>query len=447
MTFAPWSLVYILPALVYGCYSIAVRRTIIDPLLVGGCFLSLMFLVHEPYEQAFNTYELLLIHVVSSASYWCGGLIAYRMAQVRQRRSRLVLRERAWIATAICTLAVSGFVFVVIYQSSWDLMLAMRNRPDLQLGSVEATVGLMERLAQYLTGYLAPGAAFTVLLWCRRGKVRTLPVILLVLAIAAPASLMVAGGSRGAVCFLGLFCAFAVHFGLREKAHLRVAAKFAGFALVPVLLVTVLTQTLFRHVGLPVAGFWQAQERVAEASSAILDHASFNDEVQFVLSSYPRYYEFTRGYSLLTPWVVFVPRSMWPSKPVPWGRDLAWKYGYRHDTVVSVAATVQGEGYVNFGWLGWASFPFAFGALIGWTFRRLQSPRDDLDLVFGLWSVFWALSLRGDVHSALAAIVFPSFVFVLGLRLFAFRSSNIQQSHATLLSRIPRYLEEKAIRA
>jgi oligosaccharide repeat unit polymerase len=426
MTFAPWSLAYLLPLIAYGCYLAVKRRTVMDPLLIGGGYLAVMFLLHEPYEQAYATHTLFLFHVLSSAAYWTGGLLAYRHARawnsIRTGGSVFVLRRNAWFWMAVTALALSGFIFMVTFQGSVDLMFHMRNRPELMLGSVISEVSSLERLAQYFRGYLFATAAFMIFFWCRRIDRRPTSVALLLLALFSSAAILAAGGSRGFILFLGVHCYFALHYALRGRQGMRLVAKIAALACVPMIALTILTLTLYRDTGLTEDQQIElVRDRAIEATSAILEHVSFNDETQFVLANYPESYGFTKGHSLITPFVVFVPRPMWPQKPIPWGRDLAWQFGYRYETTVSLAATIMGEGYANFGLLGWMLFPLVFGSAIGWTFHFLKSSRDDFQMLFGLWGVYWALALRGDYHTVMSAAIFPSLVLIVILRHLAFK--------------------------
>ncbi|MCW5983191.1 MAG: oligosaccharide repeat unit polymerase [Bryobacteraceae bacterium] len=426
MTFAPWSTAYIVPFLAYGYYVAVHRRTVLDPLLIGGGYLTVMFLMHERYQQAFPTHTLWLLHLLASASYWTAGLFAQRQASVwhpvQRCAPRFVLRRTAWVWLALVALAISGFIFGIMFQASPDLMLHMRNRPELMLGSVVSDVSTLERLAQYLRGYLCAAAAFTVFLWCRRVDRRPLSILLLMVSLASASAILAAGGSRGFVVFLGVHCYFALHYAIRGRQNTRFVAKIFALACIPLVAFTILTQTLYRDTG--ITDDQQVQllrERSKEAVLAILEHVSFNDEVQFVLANYPSSYAFTEGHSLITPFVVWVPRPMWPEKPIPWGRDLAWQYGYRYETTVSLAATIIGEGYANFGLLGWMLFPAVFGGAIGWMFHFLRHSRDDFDMLFGLWAVYWALALRGDYHTVISASIFPAGVLIASLRCLAFK--------------------------
>lgn len=421
MRFAPWSLVYLAPAAAYALWLVAGRRTLLNPLLLGGVYLGLMFLLHDPYGGFVGQHQLLLLHLAASAAYWSAGLAAVRLARrldrVRPAALRTLARPRLWLWFVAATWGLALVVFFVLFEGSVETMMAMRNRPELMLGSLVSEASNLVRLAYHLRSYLFVAALMALLLWCRRPNLRPLPLTLLVLTLAVAALVIAAGGSRGNVLFFGLHAYFILHYGLSHRPGLRRAAKAAVLGAMPLVVLTILVQTLYRDTGLEgEQAVLAIEERTGEAVTALLEHLSFNDEVQFVLSTYDHPETRIRGHSLLTPLVALIPRSVWPEKPIPWGRELAWRYGYRFDTTVSLAATVPGEGYANFGLAGWILFPLGFAFAIGWTSYFLKAGRDDARLLWGLWSLHWALALRGDLHTVISASILPALVMLVLVR-------------------------------
>jgi hypothetical protein len=421
MRFAPWSLVYLAPAAAYALWLVAGRRTLLDPLLFGGVYLGLMFLLDDPHGNLMSTQHLLLLHLAASGAYWSAGLIAFRrarrFAQARSLAPRTLARPLLWLWFVAATWGLALVIFFVLFEGSLETMMAMRHRPELMLGSLVSEASNLVRLAYHLRSYLLVAALMALFLWCRRPSPGPLPVTVLVLTLAVAGLLIAASGSRGNVLFLGLHSYFILHYGLEDRPALRRAAKAAIVGAMPVVLMTILVQTLYRDTGLEAAQTMLAiEDRAQEAVNAIFDHLSFNDEVQFVLSTYDQPEVRIRGHSLLTPLIAFVPRTIWPEKPIPWGRELAWRYGYQFDTTVSLAATVPGEGYANFGLIGWILFPFGFAFAIGWTSYFLHSGRDDTRLLWGLWSLHWAFALRGDLHTVISGSIMPALLMLVLVR-------------------------------
>lgn len=428
MRFAPWSAVYLLPAALYAVRLVARRQRLLDPLLFGGVYLALMFLLYDPHGSVVETPTLVLLHLAASGAYWGGGLWAARRARLfrlaHPAAPRFLMRPRLWMWLAAATWTLALVIFTVLFEGSVETMMAMRNRPELMLGSVVSEASTTVRLAQYLRGYLFAAALMTLFLWCRRPSLRPLHLVLLLGTLAAAGAVLAASGSRGSVLFFGLHSLFILHYALRDHPGIRRAAKMMILAGMPIVVVTILVQTLYRDTGLEGGqAILTIEDRAQEAVSAIFEHLSFNDEIQFVLSTYTHPETFIRGHSLLTPLVVFVPRTMWPEKPIPWGRELAWQYGYQFDTTVSLAASIIGEGYANFGLAGWILFPFVFGSVVGWTSYFLKFGRADSSLLWGLWGLHWAFALRGDIHTVISASIVPALVMLLVIRWAGLRAA------------------------
>lgn len=137
--------------------------------------------------------------------------------------------------------------------------------------------------------------------------------------------------------------------------------------------------------------------------------------------SYVSSYGATSGYQLLGVFLFFVPRAVWPSKPVGSGYMIAES---QHQVFLNVSCPFPGEGVVNFGIVGLIAF-----ALIGslmtrkidealWTgaLRKWLKPFYPFAVMF----VFFIM--RGDMLSSFSYLVgfFAAFcVVVVAVRVFA----------------------------
>ena len=94
----------------------------------------------------------------------------------------------------------------------------------------------------------------------------------------------------------------------------------------------------------------------------------------FVLNAHPHRYDYLHGYTLLHFVVAYVPRPLWPNKPVAHSRVVAmqtrgWDGAYsdvrfqREHGPLSFSGTLMGEGYANFGPVGAFGMVFLFGYL------------------------------------------------------------------------------------
>lgn len=111
----------------------------------------------------------------------------------------------------------------------------------------------------------------------------------------------------------------------------------------------------------------------------------------------------TGGYQLLGTLLFFVPRSIWPSKPIGSGAELAKSYNFTFD---NISMNFLAEGYVNFGILGVFLFALIAGfALANFDFSFRHTPMGTLSSkkifsIFMVGSIFFIL--RGDLLSSFA---------------------------------------------
>ena len=137
------------------------------------------------------------------------------------------------------------------------------------------------------------------------------------------------------------------------------------------------------------------------------------------------------GNQLLGALLFFVPRSLWPTKPIGSGQMLAntsnWEFS-------QVSCPAQAEAYLNFGVLG----VVLFGLVYGTTLRRLDVSfqRDTSTLGAGLARFIYAptlgllfLNLRGDMMSSISFVAL-SVVLVVGIRIVALRPAMLS-SHSS----------------
>lgn len=420
MNIAPWSIPYLLPIVLFLYVCVTRKKPLMNPLLLGGCFLFAVFMAEDEIGRSHSVLYLFSLHTACSLAYWVGGGAGWRFGKAAANGATqyeyLPANPNLWRHLALGAILISAFSFATLYDGSLQTLWAMRNRPELAIGSVESHMDGFHRLSQFLRPFGAALTVLTVLFWCRYGKKGAVNLLLLG-ALGGSLLIALGTGSRMAVLFLILQCTFAV-WAVRERSgKTSMVAVLVLLSLIPIGGAVAVTQTLFRDKGLPVEG-WSAElkHRFGSAGTSLLRDLNFNGEVDFVISTYPDYYPYTMGESLLVPLISVIPRQWWPEKPVTWGRQLAWQKGYGYSTTVTLAATLPGEGYANFGLCGWILFPLVLGAGIGYCSHHLTNPRRDADLLTGLAGVFLALSIRGDVHSVLTSSILPYFTVMIAVR-------------------------------
>lgn len=111
--------------------------------------------------------------------------------------------------------------------------------------------------------------------------------------------------------------------------------------------------------------------------------ATFNHIESFarILQHYGWPYSF--GENLILPFVNFIPRAIWPDKPIGLGRRIVIEiHGAPPDTVVSFAPSMLGEFYFDFGFIGVFFLPFLMGLILGAVESFFRLHRDNVYMSF-----------------------------------------------------------------
>jgi hypothetical protein len=131
----------------------------------------------------------------------------------------------------------------------------------------------------------------------------------------------------------------------------------------------------------------------------------------------------TQGRQLTGVALFFVPRSVWPTKPIGSGAFLfnALDLGFNN-----VACTYLAEGYINFGFLGSLVFAALMAIIVarydGWYWRRGGRIRFTLPRLFYFVAIgMLFFILRGDLLSSFAYTVGFAFIFMFWQALFFWR--------------------------
>lgn len=108
-----------------------------------------------------------------------------------------------------------------------------------------------------------------------------------------------------------------------------------------------------------------SSEDVHEGRKQMVGGGNISDEIKFCLNYYGQSTPFI---TLHTPWsmfINFIPRELWSTKPVGFGKLLAESKGFHPDNPTSLAAGLAGEGYANGGWLGIVCLSLFIGVICG----------------------------------------------------------------------------------
>jgi len=160
----------------------------------------------------------------------------------------------------------------------------------------------------------------------------------------------------------------------------------------------------------------------------------------WIVNYFPKYHDYLHGYSLYSLLVTPILRKYWPNKPLSFGTLVAYYFQtgyfdlslreYELITGWSVASTLVGEAYANFGDLGVITAFLALGMIAG-IFHKICINNFENDLVIALYCLalpnFFMLVRGGFSHmtSIFMARFIPLYFMLLILSRFT-KSKNTQ---------------------
>ncbi|MDP2088742.1 MAG: O-antigen polymerase [Flavobacteriaceae bacterium] len=130
------------------------------------------------------------------------------------------------------------------------------------------------------------------------------------------------------------------------------------------------------------------------------------------------YETITYGNQLLGVLLFFVPRSIWPTKPIGSGALQAHQIGMTWD---NISCTYFAEGYINFGLVGvflFVLFIAYFTAIFDKAYWRLKENKSFINIIYILSIGMFLFILRGDLLSSYAYTFGLIFTSILTFKLF-----------------------------
>jgi hypothetical protein len=110
--------------------------------------------------------------------------------------------------------------------------------------------------------------------------------------------------------------------------------------------------------------------------NVVVEERSLVVDIALIQAKTPSIYPYEHGKRwLLAPLVAAVPRALWPGKPSLWSEDIAYRYGgAARPGGTAQPATLVGDAWIQFGWLGVIFASLALGAFYRvaytWVSRR-----------------------------------------------------------------------------
>lgn len=354
---------------------------------------------------------------------WCLvlGVVGFELGYWVYRRPtrwNLALRPgrrlERWLWRAI-SLAV-GFWALSIYdvmQASGggldDVLLTMRGQVQGEGGSGVSMLGYLGVFTG-AASFAGATAACLLLAIGRRTSLAGRAVLWAALLVCAYGGFV--AGSRGVFAFaaMPLVAALWRRFGLHrpEVSRTRVAAVALG----AVLAVAVAWYLQSSLRGGDVRRQW---DRAVEGGFRAGQHAEGAFHVfwalELVVDGFPDRIPYEYGRSLVPVVLGWVPRPLWPGKPYPFSQHATTLLGETQERrSASIACTVLGEGYGNFGLLG----VVLWTALFGFAARRGDEALQGMDpshpshvQLCGMGAAWCALLVRGGVAEIFYMGFFP----------------------------------------
>lgn len=242
--------------------------------------------------------------------------------------------------------------------------------------------------------------------------------------------MIVAGICLLLTCFptsMARFNVAAVYLGLAVFACPMFSKKRGLFAFVLIMgfLVAYPLFNAFKYIG-DAASPAEMFEIITDSITAGYTSGNYDAfSVMFWCFDYVDKFGLTYGSQLLGSLLFFIPRSIWPSKPVPSG-ELVFSSLQFHFT--DIAFPLPFEGYLNFGFLGTILFAFIYGMVVNKVDARYWLSRMDSKAVvptilmlyypFLLCLTFYML--RGAMMTTLTYVIGDLVVMILLVKLATF---------------------------
>lgn len=346
-----------------------------------------------------------MLSLIAMVFFAIAHLFGFRAGSVASSQHLEVnLREQKAISGAPLVIMSLFSVIMIYQQNSWLIESVFFREPIAGSRQFDSQ---MRMLLYYNTVFPLP--AICLFLHLRNGR-RSLIVSLTLVAlllIGNPPTGMArwqAAMLYGAVLITGFN-------KLSSKRHFFSFIMFIGLFLVfPIL-------DLFRFftagVNVRVSSNWITQGHLDSAQSI-----ARAIDIDFV--SY--------GYQLLGALLFFIPRSLWPEKPIGSGHTIA---GIMDLELDNISMHILGEGYVNFGYIG----IFLFSSVLGFVFGIIDKRAWDRSSHYPVLTICYPFIVcwvfffvRGDLMSSLAGIVGTivtiNFVFFVAKYFSRFSFSN-----------------------
>lgn len=216
---------------------------------------------------------------------------------------------------------------------------------------------------------------------------------------------------------LTIYLSWAIAAGLQIFKH----RHSFSLLLLPLFMLVAPLFSITRYVGDDMNRRLEQPGQVFQSAVILTDYDAWSSMCRVM--QYTDAHGITAGRQLMGVALFFVPRSVWPSKPIGSG---AFLFNELNLGFNNVACTFLAEGYINFGILGSVVFAALIALIIarydGWYWRRGGRLRFTLPRLFYFVAIgMLFFILRGDLLSSFAYTAGFGVIFMLWQALFFWR--------------------------
>lgn len=395
-----------------GIERLTRRADLFDPLVL----MTLLFAIAVPFAviyvvvqpgsalgTAFGTVPLTVLNkamLLSSLAMGCLTAGFYLVVHLRSHSSRKGRDSTATTAANVATRLVWAYWATAIVRLG-----TLASGYGTSFTSATSGVNPLSNLVGVVSGLVNIVYPMTVLaiLWDgqKRSFSRALPLLLTQVGIGAMA------GSKATVLNAVIPFAFFLSQGLRKRRKASLV--------IPVLLVTALLATI---VVFPVVSSYRQTAAIPGPEGLlsiiqarddggtpvnVLGRISWLPSIARVIMAVPQYIPFAYGGTIWPAFSWFVPRIIWPEKPVlsigAWYAHeiLGWDPSSRSEAAI----TLWGEAYLNFGIPGMIIAGLSMGMLFGYVYDRLyrRMSRPYTAMIYFLFISTFILGFERNVAS------------------------------------------------
>ncbi len=348
-------------------YDIAGSTYILTNLVVLTVFVVIDFIYHYRHKRP-------------------AELLAIQMEGSKVLSKKFNIKDTLKLRTLLLALSLSSLVYIVFVNQNDLTGLFYR---DIFIDRIE----FKDNMTMILAGVLRPLSIFTFIFYYKIGKSKPFKMLLFGIALITCFPLALTRFLIGAYWIPVVITVFN---SLSKRRVLGYLYTVGLLILFPIFEVFRALSVYVERGSLSVAFF----EKVFEAFSS-MTYDSYQSLAFVIQNNF-----ITFGQQLVGVLGLFIPRSLWESKPIGSGFTVSEKYGLGWD---NISMNFFGEGYINFGFIGILLFAVALAVTMRYLDRKYwtRAPANGLlfPVVYLIILGIFAYIMRGDMIGSFTSTI------------------------------------------